>query len=207
MLLHYERAIVADIPGTTRDVVHGTTLIKQIAFEVSDTAGLREPETHPEEQGVLRAEAAMESADCVVLMFDLTTGASDEGIETLSRLARSGKAVVACLNKADLAGAAPAERTRQAIEKAAPVLHVCCTSCRTGEGVEDLRQALYSACIPDVEVEVSDALVFTEQQQNALGRINSLLKEKEALCPEKKRKCLEVLDKLSGPAKTADKRG
>ncbi|MFH1549411.1 MAG: GTPase [Planctomycetota bacterium] len=199
-LLHYERAIVADVPGTTRDIVHGTTLIKQIAFELGDTAGLREPETHPEEQGVLRAEAAMESADCVVLMFDLTTETSDGGIEALSRLARSGRAVVVCLNKADLAKAAPAERTRQTIEKAAPGLRVCCTSCRTGDGVEDLRQALYSACIPDVEVAVPDALIFMEQQQDALERINLLLKEKESLCPEEKRKCLEVLDELSGPA-------
>ncbi len=65
-LLGYERAIVSDVAGTTRDVVEGTLEIKGVNFRITDTAGLRESADAIEREGVRRAREAMKGADVIV---------------------------------------------------------------------------------------------------------------------------------------------
>lgn len=65
-LLGYDRAIVSDIPGTTRDVVEGTVEIGGVAFRLTDTAGLREGADAVEREGIRRAEEAIRAADLIV---------------------------------------------------------------------------------------------------------------------------------------------
>ena len=65
-LLGYERAIVSDIPGTTRDINEGTISLHGVNFLLTDTAGLRESSDAVEREGVRRAKAAIEGADVIV---------------------------------------------------------------------------------------------------------------------------------------------
>ena len=65
-LLGYERAIVSDVAGTTRDVVEGTLEIEGVNFRITDTAGLRESADAIEREGVRRAREAMKGADVIV---------------------------------------------------------------------------------------------------------------------------------------------
>lgn len=69
-LLGYERAIVSDIPGTTRDLNEGTISIHGVNFILTDTAGLRESEDQVEREGVRRAKEAIKGADVIVWLRD-----------------------------------------------------------------------------------------------------------------------------------------
>jgi tRNA modification GTPase len=72
-LLGIERAIVSDIPGTTRDTIEETACLRGILFRLTDTAGLRDTIDPVEREGVVRAGRAMENADIVLHIVDATS--------------------------------------------------------------------------------------------------------------------------------------
>ena len=105
------RAIVTDVPGTTRDTLHATADVRGIPVELVDTAGLRETEDTVERIGVLRAWEAGEASDMVLYVFDAAVGWKEEDAAALARLEGAPALVIA--NKIDrlsgepLAGAPP----------------------------------------------------------------------------------------------------
>jgi tRNA modification GTPase len=98
-LLGTARAIVTDVPGTTRDTLHATVDIEGIPVELVDTAGLRQTEDAVEKIGVSRAREAGETADLVLYIFDAGPGWSGDDAAALAALA--GKPVVVIANKSD----------------------------------------------------------------------------------------------------------
>ena len=88
-LLMRERAIVSEIPGTTRDTVEELMEIGGIPIHLVDTAGLRTGGDHVERLGVERSVKAMEQADMVLAVFDLT-GSRDVAERELLKGARHG---------------------------------------------------------------------------------------------------------------------
>ena len=72
-LLGMDRAIVSEVPGTTRDTIEESACLRGILFRLTDTAGLRETNDPVEREGVARSGRAMESADLVLHIFDATT--------------------------------------------------------------------------------------------------------------------------------------
>ena len=125
-LLKQERAIVTEIPGTTRDVLTERIELGGVLAEISDTAGQRETEDRVERIGVERAERAMEGADVVLIVLDASRPRTPED-EAL--LARADARCIVCLNKCDL------PRAWDDTEGIA-------LSAATGEGVERLVEAL-----------------------------------------------------------------
>jgi len=132
-----ELAIVTPIPGTTRDKVSETIQIEGVPLHVVDTAGLRDAQDEVERIGIARTWSAIESADALLFLHDLTRhgdaahAAGDAAIAgrlpaSLSR----GERVVHVFNKADAAPDAPAP---------AGALRV---SALTGDGLEPLRRRL-----------------------------------------------------------------
>jgi tRNA modification GTPase len=106
-LLGTARAIVTDVPGTTRDTLHATVDIGGIPVELVDTAGLRETEDAVERIGVARAREAGETADLILYVFDAGLGWSEEDAAVLAALDQERIVVIA--NKSDtLAGGSPA---------------------------------------------------------------------------------------------------
>ena len=71
-LLGFERAIVSEIPGTTRDTIEEFASLRGIPFRITDTAGLRETSDAVEQEGVTRARRAIEQADVIVHVLDVT---------------------------------------------------------------------------------------------------------------------------------------
>ena len=71
-LLGFDRAIVSAVPGTTRDTIEEFASLRGIPFRITDTAGLRETEDAVEREGVERAKRAMERADVIVRVVDIT---------------------------------------------------------------------------------------------------------------------------------------
>ena len=99
-LLGRERAIVTDIPGTTRDLIEENVKVGQILLRVTDTAGLRDTTDPVEQAGIDRAMAEASASALILAVFD---GSKPIGEEDMLVLARSaGHRAIAVLNKADL---------------------------------------------------------------------------------------------------------
>lgn len=136
-LVGEERAIVAPLPGTTRDRVSETLEIEGIRVALSDTAGLREAADSIEAQGVRRAEQALEQAVLAIWVVDGSRPLSAEDRKIAALLGEHR--ALAVRNKGDLPPAFAAEELEELLPKGAPA---ACVSARTGDGVADLRRRL-----------------------------------------------------------------
>jgi tRNA modification GTPase len=122
-LLGMDRAIVSEIPGTTRDTIEETACLRGILYRLTDTAGLRKSADPIEREGVARTERALEAADLVLHLFDAST-------EEIPSALRGNELLVA--NKSDLT---------------CPELpaHAIPVSCATGAGFDQLLNAMADA--------------------------------------------------------------
>ena len=157
-LVGADRAIVAPIPGTTRDVVEAGTCVGGVAVTLLDTAGVRaDTEGAAEADGVARSAAAAGTADVVALVFDGAAGWGPGDEAALAGLSGGGGGgggsaplgglppTVLVSNKADLAGgggAPPSPPPASVVDAAAATVVV---SASTGAGMDDLRDALAAA--------------------------------------------------------------
>ena len=133
-LLDQERAIVTDIPGTTRDVLTERISIGGVVAEISDTAGRRTAEDPIERIGVDRAERAAEGADVVLIVLDAAEDLDEEGAALVK--AADERSVI-CLNKGDLEVRTTSEQLRGLT--GAKILEI---SARTGAGLQALKEEL-----------------------------------------------------------------
>lgn len=99
-LLRDERAIVTDIPGTTRDVITDFVNLDGILLKITDTAGIRETHDEVERIGVSRAKEAINDSDLIIAIFDGSKSFTEEDREIIS-LIENRKSII-LLNKADL---------------------------------------------------------------------------------------------------------
>jgi tRNA modification GTPase len=133
-LLEQDRAIVTEIPGTTRDLVSETASIGGIPVKLYDTAGIRETDERVESLGIERSYQAMADADLTLVVLDLSRPltAEDEAL-----IARAGTRALIVGNKTDVAIAASGRSAQ------IPV------SALTGEGIAELRTAILAAVAPE----------------------------------------------------------
>lgn len=133
-LLREERAIVTEVPGTTRDVIEESLNLRGIPLRAIDTAGLRETEDRVEALGVERTRAQLAAADLVVWVLDASEGITDADRRIAEEL-RDRRVVVAA-NKADLGDAVDQEAVVALLGSEAPLTRL---SARTGQGMEALE--------------------------------------------------------------------
>ncbi|MBI1799366.1 MAG: tRNA uridine-5-carboxymethylaminomethyl(34) synthesis GTPase MnmE [Candidatus Eisenbacteria bacterium] len=137
-LLGQERAIVTQLPGTTRDRVSEAIEIAGVRVTLSDTAGLRDPSDEIEAIGVERTHAAI--ADCRVALWVVDgSTAPAEADRTIAR-ALEGKRVLVALNKCDLPRAARLDSLES--WRSAEPRRVVAVSATQGSGIDSLRDAL-----------------------------------------------------------------
>lgn len=103
VLLNEEKAIVSDIPGTTRDFIEDEVSIEGIRFRFIDTAGLRETEDKVEALGVERTRQKVEEAALVIYLFDINSTSPEELKAEVEDLKTAGKPVLLVANKLDAA--------------------------------------------------------------------------------------------------------
>ena len=99
-LLESEKAIVTDIPGTTRDIVEGTILISGIKLNIIDTAGIRETSDKVEKIGVKKSLEVLDNADLVLLLLNNNEKLTQEDYELLDKV--QDKKAIIVVNKNDL---------------------------------------------------------------------------------------------------------
>ena len=137
-----ERAIVTDLPGTTRDLVESELVLKGVPLTLLDTAGIRATEDRVELIGIERSRAALQSADVVLLLFDLCQGWTAED-EALVALVPDGVPLVRVGNKADQVPETADPGRRSAGPAPVPDVRI---SALTGDGQDALVDALLRGC-------------------------------------------------------------
>ncbi|HXY53202.1 MAG TPA: tRNA uridine-5-carboxymethylaminomethyl(34) synthesis GTPase MnmE [Nitrospirota bacterium] len=130
-LLKQNRAIVTEIPGTTRDVLEEYLSISGVPIKILDTAGIRFTHDTVEQEGVRRSLAAIESADIVLVVLDGSERLTDEDQRVLESV--KGKNTIVIVNKSDL--------PRKLDGLAGQYIQVS-LSCRTGDGLKGLKSAI-----------------------------------------------------------------
>ena len=138
-----ERAIVTDVPGTTRDTLSESISVEGVRIVLTDTAGLRETDDPVERIGVARAQQAIEQADVRALVLDASVPISKEDAGVLGEL--SAQLIV--LTKCDRP-AAVGERELEERFPGVPAVTVCA---QTGEGMDALRALLVSFAPDDAD--------------------------------------------------------
>lgn len=130
-LLKQDRAIVTDIPGTTRDVLEEYLNIAGLPFKILDTAGIRHSRDVVEQEGVKRSLAAIDKADVVIIVLDGSQPLSKEDKRVLEEA--KGKTAIVVMNKCDLKRKAEAPAWSEVIVE---------ISCKMGTGLNGLRKAI-----------------------------------------------------------------
>ena len=160
-LLGEERAIVTDIAGTTRDTIEETVCFDGLAFQVTDTAGLRPSPDLVEKEGIRRAEKKVRESDLILLVLDSSRPLSAEDIalgkKVTAELKTANTPAILVLNKSDLPDHLGKEGTEFAdtlsLETQIRI------SCVTGEGIEELRTQLVH-CVAKAKIEVTERSVL-----------------------------------------------
>lgn len=133
-LLQEERAIVTDVPGTTRDVLEEWITLRGVPVCLVDTAGIRETDDTVEKIGVSRARRYLDQADIILAVIDGSRPLTDEDKDILQSAA--DKNVIIVLNKTDL----PSVMTSQDLSTYG--FPICPISASTGDGLEELKDRL-----------------------------------------------------------------
>ena len=153
-LLQQDRAIVTEIPGTTRDVVSETASLGGIPVKMLDTAGIRLGQDVVESLGIERSYQALADADLTLVVVDASEKLAGEDEALIDRARSAGKAVVVA-NKSDLA-------TLVQVPGALSV------SALTGAGIEELRRAIIETIAPQGRMEQDGGFITSLRHEQLL---------------------------------------
>ncbi len=162
-LLAQDRAIVTEIPGTTRDLVSETASLEGIPVRFMDTAGIRKGEDVVEKLGIERSYQAMADADLTLVVVDLSARLEPEDRQLIEKAKQQGKSLTAG-NKCDL----PA---RAEVSGALPV------SALTGEGVVELQRAAVDALTPRGRLEQEGGFITSLRHEQLLRETRAALED------------------------------
>lgn len=152
-LAGYDRVIVTDIPGTTRDTVEETVMLGRTRLRLTDTAGIRETEDAIEAMGVERSKSAVENADLVIFVCDGSQPLTDEDRAVID-VCLDAKNAVALINKSDLGS-----RIQPSDLPFMQIIPICA---KTGEGLDLLADVVDEMFASDTPF---DGTVLTNPRQ------------------------------------------
>ncbi|MFZ3138646.1 MAG: tRNA uridine-5-carboxymethylaminomethyl(34) synthesis GTPase MnmE [Thermodesulfovibrionales bacterium] len=207
-LLQKDRAIVTDIPGTTRDVIEEYLNIKGLPLRIMDTAGIRDVKDIVEKEGVRRSLRSIENADLVIAIFDQSEPLRDEDFEVMERI--KNKTAIAVLNKCDLPAAFSQDSFSSFILHPSSSLHISATS---GDGLEELKEAIFNSCLKDWKEEREGVVVTNLRHKTSIeNALESLHRASQALTENQPveiiaielRQSLDKLGEIVGAVTTED---
>lgn len=160
-LLGYDRAIVTDIPGTTRDTVEEKVPLGRVLLRLIDTAGIRAKADTVEAMGIDRARSAAQSAALALLVLDGAAPLTEED-EVAVAVAEQAERMLVVVNKTDLPTAVDADALRRRFGQ------VIFLSAKTGAGIDRLQGAVEALFPP--EQGQPGQLLTNARQADAVGR-------------------------------------
>ena len=178
MLSGAERAIVTEIPGTTRDVVEESVNVGGLMLRLADTAGIRQTTDHVEKIGIERSYARISEADLVILVLDSSNALSAEDRKLLEWT--KGQTRIIVLNKTDLMQQLD-ENEITLLSGRSPIIRICA---KDGTGAGDLSDEIKKLFLSG-QAESKNGELITNARQT-----ESLLRAKEHLSY-----CLETLER------------
>jgi len=161
-LTRENRAIVTDIPGTTRDVIEEYINISGIPIKIIDTAGIRETDDVVEKIGVERSRAKINDADLIILILDSSDDLSEEDKEIINHI--SNKKYMILLNKSDL----NSKITQVNLENI-NCKNIYSISAKTGEGIDKVRSAIKDMFFKG-EISTNNVIITNTRHKEALLR-------------------------------------
>ena len=166
-LLRRNRAIVTEIPGTTRDIIEESIIINGITIRLADTAGLRDADDIVEAEGVRLAIEAMNESDICLYVIDSSREITQEELNFIEKL--EGKNVILVLNKADLPRKVDDEELR-----ITPKIYV---SAKNFTGLDELKEEIYKLAAKNSAF--NSGLNVSERQLEDLRECLNAMKEAE----------------------------
>lgn len=164
----YEKSIVTDIPGTTRDIVEETVFLGDIMLNLSDTAGLRNTLDPVESIGVNKAKNKLKTSRIILAMFDASKPLTDEDQSLLEDI--KDLPCIAIINKTDLDNNLNCDYIKKFINR------VVFISAKMGRGVDILSREI-SELIGVNKIDVNDAIIANERQYVAAKKSLSFINE------------------------------
>jgi len=203
-LLNEERAIVSDIPGTTRDTIEEIITIQGIAFRLTDTAGIRQAADIIEQKGVERTMEKIQQAAIIIYLFDADELSAEDVQSDIKKLSKNENVpIIAVANKIDMF---------QVEEKFKGIHNLLFISAKSGKGIEELKSKLCAEVLQGHSAQESIVLTNArhyEALQATLANLTNALKGIETklsgeLVASDIRSALHHLGEITGEVTTDD---
>ncbi len=186
-ILRENRAIVTDIPGTTRDIIEEYVNIKGIPLKIVDTAGIRDTDDIVEKLGVDKAKQILEDSDLAIVVFDMSRELDDEDKEIID-LVKNRKSLV-LLNKTDL----PKKLEIKDIQIELPETTIINTSIIEGSGIDILEETLHEMFVSSqIKIEDNTIITNTRHRDQLLKTQTNILEAIESIKQSLPIDCIEV---------------
>ena len=162
----FERSIVTDIAGTTRDVVEETVQLGEIKLRLSDTAGIRNTDDLVENIGVNLAFRRIDEADLVLALFDNSEEFTDEDIQLIEKLVNSN--AIAIINKSD----EKSVLDRRLIDE--NFKYMVEISAKNNDGIDKLVEAVNEMFVRE-DIDAEKGIIANERQKNCIVKAEKLV--------------------------------
>jgi tRNA modification GTPase len=205
-LIGTERAIVTELPGTTRDALYEVTSVAGVPVRLIDTAGIRQTTDVVESIGITRSRAAIADAEIVLVVIDQSESLTDEDLLVLDSTSPDRR--ILALNKSDLPHAIEPATLQEHAEVGA-----LSVSALTGEGFDRLTEAILARLAGDAASERDDIILTDARQHGAVSVALSQLADGRQLLSEREleeiillklRGALSSLGEITGETLTED---
>ena len=167
-LADYEKAIVTDIPGTTRDIVEETINIGSVILNISDTAGIRDTEDIVEKIGVEKSIKKLDEVDLVIYILSADENIKKTDIEMLSKIQNKGVKLITVINKMDKIEKSIFDTILNELNKI-DVKNLIQMSVAKNEGVETLKKEIEKMFL-NSDFDYEQELVITNARHKDLLR-------------------------------------
>ncbi len=162
-LMRETRAIVTEIPGTTRDTIQETISLKGIPVRLTDTAGIRETDDTIEQIGIARSKESFRQADLILMMLDVSEELSEEDKYIIEHI--GDKRTILLANKIDLGAKATLDEIQQFLPDAKMIETSMVSDVGLEKIEEEIQQMVYGG-----KVSQGDSLMITNARQENLLR-------------------------------------
>lgn len=168
LLTGYEKSIVTDIPGTTRDIIEETVVLGDVTLNLSDTAGLRDTDNIVEKIGVERARNKINTSSLVLAVFDATQELNDEDVNLLKSISKLKS--IAIINKTDEESIIDIDYIKSYVK------NIVLISAKNGEGTDKLVDMI-EHITGTADFNPSSATLATERQRDCAVKALSAIDE------------------------------
>jgi tRNA modification GTPase len=197
-----KKAIVTDIPGTTRDLITDTININGVPVHLIDTAGIREPQNAIEKEGISLVWESLANADVAIVMLDISKPLTDEDKIIIDKN-KSGNLIVA-INKIDLPRKWEENIIKELFSQETKILKI---SAKLGNGLDELRNTIKDLSVSSEDVNAGGVMITNLRHKLAIEKtFKNIQNAKESIANGMSaefaafdlREALDSLDEITG---------